>query len=92
MTNSPGTAEAAESAFERSARPSGAAARDARDVARTRGIAHRISRRFGTWSFGELRALGLYATAALLTGGSVSSFLVALVWLFQHYHRREPRT
>ncbi len=43
-------------------------------------------------SFGELRALGPYETAALITGGSLSSLLVALVWLFQHHHEREARS
>jgi hypothetical protein len=39
----------------------------------------------------ELRLIAPYAAAALVTGGSISSVMVALVWLFQH-HRTEPRT
>ena len=41
----------------------------------------------------ELRLIAPYAAAALVSGGSMSSALVTLVWLFQHHRRRtEPRT
>lgn len=45
-----------------------------------------------TQSFDELRALGPYATAALVTGGSVSSVLATLVWLYRRRHAAGPRT
>jgi len=40
----------------------------------------------------ELREVAPYAAAALVTGGSISSVLVALVWLVQHHHHTGPRT
>ncbi|MGH8218376.1 MAG: hypothetical protein ACREUT_07410 [Steroidobacteraceae bacterium] len=40
-----------------------------------------------TESWGELRLAAPYALAALVTGGSVSSVLVALVWLFRQHHQ-----
>ena len=39
----------------------------------------------------ELRPIGLYAAAALVTGGSLSSVLVAVVWLLQHHRNAEAR-
>ncbi len=51
---------------------------------------HRVAH-WMTQSFNELRALGPYAAAALITGGSISSLLVTLVWLFQHHPGREAR-
>ena len=40
----------------------------------------------------ELRVMSPYAAAALLTGGSLSSILVALWWLVQHHGRAELRS
>jgi len=39
-----------------------------------------------TQSWGELHLVAPYAAAALVTGGSISSVMVTLVWLFQHHH------
>jgi hypothetical protein len=43
-------------------------------------------------SWEELRLAAPYAVAALVSGGSLSPVLLALVWLFQHHHKTEPRT
>ncbi|HEY2590006.1 MAG TPA: hypothetical protein VGI35_00335 [Steroidobacteraceae bacterium] len=54
----------------------------------TERVAHWIAQ-----SWDELRLIAPYAAAALVSGGSVSSVMVALVWLFQHrHHTTEPRT
>ena len=45
-----------------------------------------------TQSWDELRLITPYVSAALVTGGSVSSVIVALVGLVQHHHHTEPRT
>lgn len=45
-----------------------------------------------TQSFDELRELGPYAAAALVTGGSVSSVLVTLVWIYRRHHGMGSRT
>jgi len=39
----------------------------------------------------ELRTFTPYAAAALVTGGSISSVLITLVWLLEHHPRRERR-
>ena len=39
----------------------------------------------------ELRAVGPLATTALLTGGSVSSVVLTIVWLLQHHPIRKGR-
>ena len=41
-----------------------------------------------TQSWEELRLIAPYAAAALVTGGSISSVMVTLVWLVQHHHHR----
>lgn len=54
-----------------------------------------MSEKIAHWaahSWDELREIAPYAAAALVTGGSISSVLVAVVWLFQHHHRAEPRS
>ncbi len=43
-------------------------------------------------SWDELRPIAPYVAAALVSGGSISSVLVVLVWLFQHHRQAEPRT
>ena len=40
----------------------------------------------------ELRVVTPYAAAALVTGGSISSALVTLVWLLQHHPRTGRRS
>lgn len=47
--------------------------------------------RWMSQSLEELRAMSPLATAALVTGGSVSSVLVTLVWLLQHHPLRKER-
>jgi hypothetical protein len=42
-------------------------------------------------SFDELRLITPYAAAALVSGGTISSVLVTLVWFFQHRHKAELR-
>lgn len=39
----------------------------------------------------DLRPIGLYAAAAFVTGGSMSSVLVAAVWFLQHHRNAEAR-
>lgn len=43
-------------------------------------------------SWDELRLVAPYAAAALASGGSISSVLIVLVWLFQHHPSTEPRS
>jgi hypothetical protein len=48
-----------------------------------------MTARVGHWitqSWDELRLIAPYAAAALVTGGSISSVMVTLVWLLQHHH------
>lgn len=45
-------------------------------------VAHWIAQ-----SWEELRLIAPYAAAALVSGGTISSVLVTLVWFFQHHHK-----
>lgn len=54
-----------------------------------------MTEKFAQWiahGWDELRVIAPYAVAALVTGGSLSSLLIGLVWLLQHRERAERRS